>query len=352
MEEADALRQRIALLEERNRRLEVLYETALDLGGSLQLAEVLDRILTRTLEALRSEIGSVLILDPDEEVLWLRACRGLDIAPAEATGMLLGEGISGWVAQNRKPILVEDVEADPRFARRSRERYTTRSLISTPLLIHDRLIGVMNVNNKKGGEIYTQEDLHLLVAIASQAAVAIENANLYEETVALTYLDSLTRLYNHSSFQKMLEREMERSKRYQRPLSLVVIDIDDFKPYNDRYGHGTGEEALRTIAQLICAQSRSSDILSRYGGDQFAALLPETESKSANQFADKVRESVDAHYFRGEAGDVAEHLTVSAGVAAYPEHARSHVGLLDMALEALFEAKFAGKNTVRGPGDL
>jgi diguanylate cyclase (GGDEF)-like protein len=210
----------------------------------------------------------------------------------------------------------------------------------------------MNVNNKQGGEAYTQDDLDLLMAIASQAAVAIENANLFEETLALTYLDSLTRLYNHPSFQKMLERDLDRAKRYSHPLSLVLIDIDDFKPYNDRYGHAAGETALRTISQLICAQSRSSDIVCRYGGDQFAVLLPETDSKNAKHFAEKVRESVDAHYFRGKAGDVAENLTVSVGVAAYPEDARSQVALVDLSSDALYEAKFSGKNTVSGPGEL
>lgn len=352
MKNAETLEARIADLEKRNLRLEALYEIARDLGSSLQLDPLLDRILTRTLEALNSEIGSVLIHDPDEEILWLRASKGLGAGANEPTAMQMGQGISGWVALHREPILVDDVEADPRFSRRNLERYTTNSLISAPLLVRDKLVGVLNVNNKREGGVYRPEDLDLLVAIASQAAVVIDNAHLYEETQAFCYLDSLTRTFNHPSFQLMLEREFERAQRYERPLSLIVIDIDEFKSYNDQYGHTAGEKAIRSISELICKQSRSSDVNCRYGGDEFAVFLPESSAANARNFAEKIRESVDSHYFPGKVGDMGEHLTVSVGIASFPEDAQTHVVLIDKAEAALFEAKFSGKNKISTAEDI
>ena len=353
MDDQEHLHARIAALEERTRRLEVLYETARDLGGTLRLDDLLDRILARALDALRSEVGSILVVDEEDgEWLRLRISRGLVGVQPETIRVRIGQGISGWVAQHRQPLFVEDVEADPRFARRSDERYTTRSLVSAPLLARDRLIGVMNVNNKREGAPFTRDDLDLLVAIASQAAMAIANATLHEEALALAHLDPLTRLYNHGHFQRALDREMERAERYGRPLALVLIDIDDFKPYNDRYGHARGDEALKEVADLICAQSRLSDAVGRSGEDTFAAILPETDAKGAWIFAEKVRESVAAHPFPGAAGDLTETLTVSMGVAAYPEDARDRIDLYDIADSALYAAKFAGKNRVSGAEDI
>lgn len=353
MDDRESLHARIAALEERTRRLEILYETARDLGANLRLDDLLERILARTLEALRSETGSILVVDDeDEEWLCLRNARGLDGAPADDVRVRVGDGISGWIAEQRRPLLVEDLESDPRFARRGAERYHTRSLIGAPLLARDRLIGVLNVSSRAGSAPFKPEDLDLLAAIASQAAMAIADARLHDETAALTHLDPLTRLYNHGYFQRALDREMERAQRYNRPLALVLIDIDEFKPYNDRYGHARGDEALREIADLICTQSRLSDAVGRMGEDAFAAILPETDVKGAWIFAEKVRASIAVHPFPGAAGDLTESLTVSVGVAAYPEDARDRIDLYDVADSALHASKFAGKNCVSGSEDI
>lgn len=352
MAEAADPRVRLARLEARNRRLEALYETARDLGSSLDLDAILDRVLGYALAALDSRSGEVLIHDADEEVLWVRASRGTDIPPGEAPGIPLGEGICGWVGRERRPLCLEDVNADARFARRSVEHGTAGAILCVPLVVRDRLVGVIKVSGIEGGATYTPDDIDLLTTLGAQIALAIENGHLFEEVVSHTYLDSLTHLYNHASFRNMLEREIDRAERYRRPVALVFFDLDEFKPYNDRYGHAAGNRALCTIARIICSQSRDSDVVSRYGGDQFAVILPETDTKRARTFAEKVRESVDAHYFPGEAGDVPEHLTVSVGVAAYPEDAVKSVALIDMAEGALYESKFAGKNRVSADEDI
>ncbi|MFQ5459141.1 MAG: diguanylate cyclase, partial [Myxococcota bacterium] len=322
------------------------------LADELEIDAFLDGALGRALEALEARRGEILIHDADEDQLWVRASRGTGVPPGEAPAIAMGEGICGWVGKARKPLCLADVNADPRFARREGERDTSGAVLCVPLLVRDRLVGVVKVSGTPPGNSFTHEDLDFLATLGAQIALVIENGHLFEEALSLSYLDPLTRLYNHASFRNMLEREVDRAERYGRSMTLVVIDIDEFKAYNDRYGHAAGNRALRTIGQLVCSQSRASDIVCRYGGDQFAAILPETDAKRARTFAEKVRESVDAHYFPGEAGDVAEHLTVSVGVAAYPEDAAKHVALLDMAEGALYESKFAGKNRVSAAEDI
>ena len=352
MAEIDELRRRMAGLEARNRRLEGLYEAARELGAAPDTATLLHSLLARAIRALDSACGAILLRDPDDDRLWVKASLGGPAPIGEQAAVPMGEAIAGWIGRERQPLRLEDVDADPRFAMRAEERGITGALLGAPLLSRDRLAGVIEIWGRHAEGGYTAEDLDVLLALGGILALAIDNTHLFEESLASSYLDSLTGLYNHATFQNLLERELDRAERYTRPLSLVLVDVDEFKPYNDRYGHPAGSKALRTIGQLICAQSRGSDVVGRYGGDQFAVLLPETDPKSALIFAEKVRASVDAHYFPGAAGDLAEHLTISIGVAAYPEDADSHVSLLDLAEGALFESKFAGKNRVSTVQDI
>ncbi len=343
---------RIAQLEDRNRRLEILYETARDLSSTLQVGEVLDRLLDRTLQVLRESVGCILIHSETQGVLYLRSSRGLPWRRGGRFYMPLGEGISGWVGARREALMIPDVNADARFVLRGLERDIEGPVLSAPLLVRDSLIGVMTVSRGPGGEPHSHEDLELLEAIASHAAVEIENAKLHEETVALRYLDVVTRLCNYTTFQKTLLRELDRADRYGRSLSVVLMDLDDFKQYNDCHGHARGDEALQAAADLIVAQARSSDTVGRIGADEFGVILPESDTKSANLFADKVCESIAAHSFPGPAGDVPGRLTASIGVASFPFDARTAIDLLDIAESAVFESKFSGKNRVSGIEDL
>jgi diguanylate cyclase (GGDEF)-like protein len=352
MGEREALLARLAQLEERNRRLEILYETAKDLSSALQVGEVLDRLLGRVLQTIRADAGCIFIYEEAENVLSLRSSRGLRWRRSDRFQIPLGGGVSGWVGERREAVMTPDVNEDARFVLRDIERDITGAVLSIPLVVREILTGVMTVSRDEGAQPFMPEDLELLVAIASHAAVEIENAKLHEESVALRYLDVVTRLCNYTTFQKTLLREIERADRYSRTLSVVLMDVDDFKRYNDQYGSARGDEALRGVADLIRAQSRSSDTVSRTGADQFAVILPETEAKNASLFAEKVRESIAAHSFPGPPGDVPERLTVSIGIASFPSDACTAVDLLDIAESALFESKFSGKNRVSGIEDI
>ncbi len=332
-------------LQQRHSELEVVFDTIRDLISTLSVQEVMERLLDRILVHLDSEIGSVLVLESDE-VLRILLARGLPDEVVRDTRIEFGQSISGWVAQQGKSVLVQDVESDPRFQRLNRERYYTNSFISTPLFFQGSIRGVINVNNKRNRQSFTAEDLKLLEAIAGHAAVALANAHRYEEVLVRAQLDALTGLANHGYFWSSLGVELNRSARYSHEFSLVMLDVDRFKEYNDRHGHISGDDVLRSVANIISGRCRSCDHAARYGGEEFCVLLPETPLEGARIFAEKTRESVEASGLTLEG----EHpLTVSLGVATYPADGHSAIDLVKAADEQLYRAKDLGRNQVCTP---
>ena len=328
-------------LRRRNAELEVLYGTIRDLTSTLSVHEVLQRLLDRTLEHLDSEIGSIFVLE-NEDQLRLAVAKGL---PAEVDSTVeLGNGVTGYVAQSGLSLLVRDVETDPRFRRRNHERYYTHTLVSAPIVSAGRVRGVVNVNNKRSREPFRPEDLRLLEAMAGHAAVALGNAHRFEETLRRAQHDALTGLANHGHFWTTLEREVDRANRYGRSLGLVMIDVDHFKAYNDRFGHPRGDEALVSVARAIASHCRTHDLVARYGGEEFAALLPEAPLDGALAFAEKIRQVVET-----ECGGDAD-LTVSLGVAVLPDHCQSSAVLVERADAELYRAKSLGRNRICAPG--
>jgi diguanylate cyclase (GGDEF)-like protein len=191
----------------------------------------------------------------------------------------------------------------------------------------------------------------LLNAVASQLVVAVENSHLYGLTKVLSITDELTGLYNYRELQSRLNQEIERATRYESTLSLLMIDADDFKSYNDTYGHVAGDNALFELAGVMRAAVREVDFVARYGGEEFTVILPETDSAGAFVVAEKIREAVADHDFaEGEAAVEARGpLTVSVGIATFPTYADDTESLLRQADNALYRAKREGRNRVRTP---
>ena len=332
-------------LQQRNSELEVVFDTIRDLTSTLSVQEVMERLLDRMLVHLDSEIGSVLVVEPDDTLRILLA-RGLPDEVVRDTRIEIGQSISGWVAQQAESLLVCDVESDSRFQRLNRERYYTNSFISTPLFFQGSVRGVINVNNKRSRQAFTTEDLKLLEAIAGHAAVALANAHRYEQVLVRAQRDALTGLANHGHFWSSLGLELSRAVRYSHEFSLVMIDVDRFKEYNDRHGHVSGDDVLRNVANVIRERCRSSDHAARYGGEEFCVLLPETSLEGAAVFAEKIRESVEASCRTLEENDP---VTVSLGVATYPADGSTAIELVKAADEQLYRAKDEGRNQVCVP---
>jgi diguanylate cyclase (GGDEF)-like protein len=170
-----------------------------------------------------------------------------------------------------------------------------------------------------------------------------EEGEFYKE---LSRKDGLTELYNHRFFHQLLETEIARAERYNRVVSLIMIDIDDFKTYNDSHGHPAGDVALRRLAQLLKQSSRNCDFAARYGGEEFAIIVPEVSADSARRMAERLLKLIDESEFEGEAVMPGGRLTISIGVATFPMQAASKSELVEHADQALYRAKGLGKNRV------
>lgn len=315
------------------------------------IAPVLDReelyqtILEKSVELLGAETGSLMIVDYDEEVLSIKAAMGLEVDLASSVRIPLGEGISGFIAAKGLPMVVRDVELE--VARKNRERYKTGSFISIPLKLDSRVIGVINVTDKLTGEVFSDEDLALLLSFANYASIALERGAYYsmtEELKLLSMTDPLTGLFNRRYFRERLYEEAERVKRHDECFSTFVIDIDNFKAFNDRYGHLAGDEVLRDVSRAIRDAVRSMDVVARYGGEEFAVILPHTGKTSAFEIAERVRRGVEL--IASEKDSYTNPLTISVGVAEFPRDAGTIDDLIDRADRAMYRAKNSGKNQV------
>src|SRR4030095_8691466 len=238
------------------------------------------------------------------------------------------------------------------------EGWGSNELLWIPLYSEDRLLGCLRVEDPRNGRSPTIETIRSLEIFANQAVAAIENARSYAEAREQSIRDSLTGAYNHRHFQEVLQREIGRAERVGRPLTVVMLDIDDFKSINDRFGHPVGDAILQGIVAEIRSEVRGDmDLLARYGGDEFALVLPETPASEALLVAERVRRRVDEPLLPVPASREVLRATVSIGLAAFPDDAREKKALGGKSRDALYRAKHGGKNAVvatsePGPGQL
>ncbi len=328
---------------EQARRISQL-QTFSDIGKAVTSSLDRDAILKIVMEKIRKLLhpGNWSLLLADEETGDLRFEIAVGRGSTKLKGMTIksGEGVAGWVAREKKPLLVNDVSKDPRFSKRvdSITRYKTRSIICVPLLAKDKCLGVIELINRPRTKEFTEEDLLLLTALAGYSAIAIENANYFEKIHELTITDDLTHLYNSRHLHARLDDEVERARRFKYPLSMIFIDLDYFKTVNDEYGHLCGSKVLMEVAHILKNNIRAVDMAFRYGGDEFIILMPETDKKSARIVARKLRKAIKDHVFLREEG-LDHKLTASFGVAAYPKDAGDKTTLLHMADNAMYKIK-------------
>jgi len=217
-------------------------------------------------------------------------------------------------------------------------------LVLVPLKAKDKVNGIIAADNFITKKPITKDDLRMLIMLSNQAGLAIENSQLYEKTVMRVHMDSLTELWNHGYFQYLLQAEMEKAKATQAPLSLIMLDIDDFKIYNDTLGHQAGDKILKELAILLKNQSRKMDYVCRYGGEEFTVILPQTDKKEAFLIAERLRTDIGKHAFIHEEILPQKKLTASLGLATFPEDGYTPSELITASDKALYQAKHKGKN--------
>lgn len=253
------------------------------------------------------------------------------------------KGLTGRVLSTGKPVAIADVSKDRRFSRKfdGIEGLKIRAFACAPLKFKNRVVGVIRLANRKNKDTFTDDDLDLLTSAAGYAALAIERAFLYEKLKN----DELTNLFNIRYLNQAIAMEIERSRRYQYVFSVIFMDMDNFKKINDRFGHLVGSQVLIEIARLLQRNLRKIDIISRYGGDEFVVVLPQTGLRGGFHVAERLRKEIEHSVFLKSEG-YSIRLTASLGVASYPENAGNKEDLINLADRAMYRGKFMTKNIV------
>lgn len=336
-------------LEAKNSELEAIQRIGLNFSSCLDRETLFPRILEEAVNITGASKASLMISSEKKGCLKVMAVSGGGEKIVSKLLVRDGEGIAGQVFVSGKPLLVDDVESDLRFARKNRSRYSTKSFLSVPILTHDNVVGVLNLADKFSGGIFTSRDLRVINTIAGHATLAIERSAYYHRSLMLRKIsitDPLTGLVNRRYFQERLTDEIERALRGGHPLSMLMIDIDFFKEYNDANGHPAGDRALVLAARTLRGNMRSIDLVSRFGGEEFAVILPETRKTEALEIGERIRAEVEMICFPGEENLKKGKLTISLGVAEFPEDSQDIKSLVRRADKALYKAKNAGRNRI------
>jgi diguanylate cyclase (GGDEF)-like protein len=328
------------------RRLAILTDIVKTANSILEPRKVIELIMARVQELVPSEAWSMLMVDEEKQELAFELALGAKGKDVSSFRVKMGEGIAGWVAETGKPAIVNDTAKDARFARKfdTKTQFETRSILCAPLISRGRTIGVVEIINKLKGR-FTEADLDILLTLVEPCAIAIENAILFQRTEQLTITDDLTKLFNSRYLNVYLSRELKRCKRHGIPLSVIFLDLDGFKGINDQYGHLAGSGTLAEVGAILAEAVRESDILARYGGDEFVVVLPETPPPGALVIAERLRRSIEVHSFLQEQGLTAR-ISASFGIASYPDHALTPEGLIQKADQAMYRVKERDKNGI------
>jgi diguanylate cyclase (GGDEF)-like protein/PAS domain S-box-containing protein len=325
----------------RAQEAENLRQATAALAAALDLRQVLDNILDHLEQVIPYDRACVYLLE--EQTLHAVAVSGFASEP-----QVLGYNfpVSNALAQQimvmSHPLILEDAAAEPRFTGWI-ETGHVHAWMGVPLIIHGSLIGFLTLGSQVQGT-YAREQANLAQAFANQAAAAIANARLYSEVQRLAITDPLTGLYNRRGFSEIGHREVERTRRYKRPLSVILLDIDLFKNINDTYKHAIGDQVLRILAERCRKRTREVDIMGRYGGEEIVILLPETDRAGGLRAAEHLRRDVAEDPFETEVGPL--WVTISLGVADSLNGECNLDELVDRADAAMYAAKQAGRNRV------
>lgn len=332
-----------------SRELEIYEEVNKDLASSIDLNSILDTIMKRAKELTKAETWTVFLVDEGTGELVFERTEGKKTKETQKFRLMMGEGIAGWVAKGGMPVLVPDVSQDKRFSQKIDSafnlKHKIKSIMCVPIKSNEKPLGVIEVFNKTTGEPFTREDFNQLIKLIDQSSILIERALLYQKVEELSITDDLTKLFNTRYLNRTIEMEIQRSLRYRTSVSLIFMDIDDFKQINDRHGHLVGSKILAEMGQLLIRNLRTVDVVVRYGGDEFVIVLPHTPPAEAALIAERIRKAVDRNVFLEKEGYTLR-ITASFGVASYPESARSKEELLRLADEAMYKVKYHTKNGV------
>ena len=336
-------------LESRKQSFNQFYEFLRTVASTLDSQQTYDSVLAKFSEMMGAERCSLMILNEESNELALEATLGVGLDTSLPIRVKLGEPIAGAVLASGAAMLVQDTNLDQRVTSPHPGRYKTRSFISFPIALGPRKVGVVNLTDRVGGVPYDAEDLALMELMSPHLALIIDRTEWHRKAEMfqrMSLTDPLTGLPNRRYLEDRLFEEVERSKRYNTPLSFMIIDVDHFKSYNDVYGHTNADRVLSQTAMILRGAIRAIDMSARFAGDEFCVVLPETEPQDAGRIAERLRLAISQTEYHSEQGKLMGQVTISTGISSFGVSRQSPLAIIETADRALYQAKTRGRNCV------
>jgi len=331
---------------QKGQELSLLLEASQSLNSRLGLQHRLATMTGLTRKIVQAETIILCLVGEGERRAVVHVAEGDNTARALGQSFPLTDGLVSLVVKNRQPIVLShlsDEQPTRFFPSKSKLQPTARSFLGLPLILQDRVIGLLLCLSDVPSA-FTATHQHLLSILCNQAARAISDAQLHEQVERLASIDGLTGILNHRAFHDRLHYEWEQAQRHGESLALMMIDLDYFKRINDTHGHQAGDRILKQVAALLTKLARKVDTSGRYGGEEFAILLPQTTAAQAGRMAERIRKAVERGRFGQEGVPIP--VTLSIGIASAPADAAGPDRLVGAADKALYGAKTQGRNRV------
>ena len=333
-------------------QVSVLNQVALAVGSTIELDTLLDLVYQQLSRVISADTYYVTLYNPEEESLDMRILidDGQRFPPAKVP---MGKGLVSWVVQQRQPLLIrhlsQEMDALPVKPVIVGQQRHSESWLGVPIMSGNHLMGILAMASYKPFAFDDQAQT-LLDNVAELVALALDNAYHHAQVEEQARRDSLTGVYNHGYLLSRLSEAVKMGRAEGKPVSLIMLDIDYFKNYNDAYGHVVGDEVLRLIVQAIQIHVKRTDVVGRWGGEEFAIALPATATVQAREVAERIRHTLAALPLVDRESQPIPKPTVSQGIATFPDHAANADQLVDIADRALYQAKEQGRDQVRVTG--
>ena len=341
-----ALEETRANLESNVQYLRTIGEVSTVIAGTLDPEELYRILPERVMGKLGLNDFCIMLYSRETKRLVAKSVSGGDGGTMPAFTLAPGEGVAGKVFATGEPAWIPDVRSSPDFLHYGGRRTDVRSFMCVPLVSKGKSIGVLMLFHPEPNA-FEPELLPTMRVLTSYLAISIENAEMFGLVRSLSEKDSLTLLYNHGAFHEKLAIELERANRYVRPMAVIMLDLDHFKEINDRFGHTAGDRVLALVAGALGAHLRKTDIAARYGGDEFAVILPETDLSSAAVIAERIAEGI-SNVRLDIGGESVISFTASVGYAACTHDAPGRGDILNTADRLMYDSKRRGPGGVLG----
>jgi diguanylate cyclase (GGDEF)-like protein len=331
------------LYEETQRRLKemtTLQKVGMEFISSLDISKVLQCIVESTLELTNGDFVHIFSLNQETNQFTQRAAAWSPQVKDHTISWPRKKGLTATVIEKQKPLIIEDAIDHPLYSKPEYRKLGICSVASFPLKGKWGVAGTLNMFFLRPHS-FSKEECNLLTLLANQAAIAIENSRLYEEIKQLATTDHLTGIRNRRYIDEYFHSELDRAHRFNRRVSVLMIDIDKFKSFNDIYGHSSGDIVIKNVAQAILKSCRKIDVIGRYGGDEFAVILLEADTSEAVSVAERILSILNKSPFITSDGTQLP-ITVSIGIAFYPSDGKKAKQVFSAADAAMYRAKLSG----------